>query len=250
MLWLVSWAFLIAGATSCGRPKYPSCDGDKDCKAPEKCVNKKCVECRDNMDCKEGHECGPTNPCQPRPGWCGSDADCGVFEVCKNNKCSACESDGECGPDGKCREGKCIRPGTCENDEDCAEDEDCVENRCVKFGSGTNIKLPSCPMAVIYFGFDVYTLTDEAKSLLQKNHDCLQGNKDRTVAVVGHTDPRGTIEYNIGLSDDRAQAVITYLSRLGVDPSRMRKVPKGSGEATGRDEAGYSKDRRVEFVWE
>ena len=49
---------------------------------------------------------------------------------------------------------------------------------------------------------------------------------------------------------DRAQAVITYLSRLGVDPARLRKVPKGSGEATGVEESGFAKDRRVDFTWE
>jgi peptidoglycan-associated lipoprotein len=249
--WLILLvALVIGGAVGCGRPKYPSCDGDKDCKAPEKCVNKKCVPCRDNMDCPEGQQCSATNSCEPLPGWCAGDNDCGVFEVCKNNKCSPCASDGECGPGGTCREGKCIRPGTCESDDDCPEDQDCVNNRCVRPGLGTNIKMPSCPMAPVYFGFDVYTLSDDAKALLQKNYECLQANRDRTVAVVGHTDPRGTIEYNISLSDDRAQAVVTYLGRLGVDPARLRKVPKGSGEATGSDEASYAKDRRVEFQWE
>lgn len=242
---------LIALAAACsGKPKYPSCDGDKDCKAPEKCVNKKCVQCRDNMDCKEGQQCNKAGSCEPIAGWCATDAECGIFEVCKNHKCSACTADAECGAGGKCRNGACIRPGVCEKDEDCPEDEDCVNNRCTKMGLGTTVNLPKCPLETIYFGFDVYTLSDEAKNQLQKNYDCLQANKDRKVAVVGHTDFRGTIEYNIGLSDDRAQAVLTYLSRLGVDPARLHKVPKGSGEATGRDEAGFAKDRRVEFVWE
>jgi outer membrane protein OmpA-like peptidoglycan-associated protein len=105
-------------------------------------------------------------------------------------------------------------------------------------------------MEKVYFGFDVYTLSDAAKQSLEKAYDCLQANKDRNIAVVGHTDARGTVEYNIGLSDDRAQAVITYLGRLGIDPARMHKVPKGSGEARGASEAGYAEDRRVEFVWE
>ncbi len=251
---LLAWlalVFTIVGTGACGgKPKYPTCDSDKDCKAPEKCVNKKCVQCRDDMDCKEGMSCSAEHTCEPKAGWCATDAECGVLEVCKNNQCTTCAADAECGPNGKCRSGKCIRPGTCETDEDCPEDQDCVSNRCTKVGIGTNVSLPKCPVEPIYFGFDVYTLTDEAKNIIQKNFDCLQANKDRNVAVVGHTDGRGTIEYNIGLSDDRAQAVMTYLSRLGVDPGRMRKVPKGSGDATGTDEAGYAKDRRVEIVWE
>jgi peptidoglycan-associated lipoprotein len=71
----------------------------------------------------------------------------------------------------------------------------------------------------------------------------------REVEVIGTTDARGPDEYNIGLSDDRAQAVVTYLTRLGVDASRLHKVPLGEGEATGTDEAGYAKDRKVRFQW-
>jgi peptidoglycan-associated lipoprotein len=245
---LLLFFFLVSAATCGGKPKYPSCDGDKDCKAKEHCVLKKCVQCADNTHCPKGQEC-VAGGCKMKAGYCDADSDCGPLEVCKNHKCTTCANDGECGPGGKCRNGKCIRPGGCETDEDCPEDQDCVNFRCVKPGGPTS-NIPKCPMDPIYFGFDVYTLTDEAKASLQKNFDCLQANKDRTIAVVGHTDARGTVEYNISLSDDRAQAVITYLGRLGVDPARMRKLPKGSAEAKGTDEAGYAKDRRVEFVWE
>lgn len=248
LVFMMGFVGLLAACS--GRPKYPSCDGDSDCKPPEKCVNKKCAQCRDDMDCKEGTACSVAHTCEPVAGYCTSDAQCGVFEVCKDHKCSSCVVDSECGPGGTCRAGKCIRPGACENDNDCPEDQDCIDNRCTKFGSGTTINIPKCPLDPVYFGFDVYTLADDAKNILSKNYDCLQANKDRRVSVAGHTDSRGTIEYNISLSDDRAQAVITYLSRLGVDPARLRKVPKGSGEATGVEESGFAKDRRVDFTWE
>jgi hypothetical protein len=240
-------AFGVLAGGCPGRPKYPSCDGDKDCKPKERCVMKKCVQCADDTHCPEGHQC-VEGGCKPVAGYCASDSDCGPLEVCKNNRCTTCANDGECGPGGRCRDGKCIRPGGCETDEDCPEDQDCVNFRCVKSGTpSTNIP---CPLEPVYFGFDVYTLTDPAKATLQKNYDCLQKAKERPVAVVGFTDSRGTVEYNIGLSDDRAQAVITYLGRLGVDPARMRKLPKGAAEAKGVDEAGFANDRRVEIVWE
>jgi peptidoglycan-associated lipoprotein len=245
---LLLFFFVVFAAGCPGKPKYPTCDGDKDCKPKERCINKKCLQCGDNTHCPEGHQC-VAGACKPTAGYCDSDNDCGPLEVCKNHKCTTCANDGECGPGGKCRNGKCIRPGGCETDEDCPEDQDCVNFRCVKPG-GLSANLPKCPLEPIYFGFDVYTLTDAAKTSLQKNYDCLQANKERTLAVVGHTDARGTVEYNISLSDDRAQAVITYLGRLGVDPARMRKVPKGSAEAKGADEAGFANDRRVEFQWE
>ena len=135
--------------------------------------------------------------------------------------------------------------GKCNSDEDCPEDQDCINGMCSKPTAAPG----ACALDPVYFGFDQYTLDDPARTTLQKDFECL-GTNQRTVAVVGMTDPRGTVEYNIGLSDDRAQAVITYLARLGIEPKRMRKVPKGSQDAKGVDESGYSKDRRVELTWE
>lgn len=243
---LLLFSFVVLWACG-GKPKYPSCDGDKDCKPKERCVLKKCVQCGDNTHCPEGTEC-VNGGCKPSAGFCNGDSDCGLLEVCKNHKCTSCENDGECGPGGKCRSGKCIRPGNCETDQDCPEDQDCVNFRCVKPGSTS--KKPSCALEPVFFGFDVYTLSDAAKTSLTKNFDCLKANPTSPVAVIGHTDARGTVEYNVTLSDDRAQAVITYLGRMGIDPARMHKVPKGAAEAKGVDEAGFANDRRVELVWE
>jgi peptidoglycan-associated lipoprotein len=171
--------------------------------------------------------------------------------VCKDQSCRACAADAECGEGGRCREGRCLRRGQCDTDEDCAEDEDCRNHVCLKArealtpGSDT----PKCTLQAVYFGFDQYVIAEDAKPLLQKNAECLS-TTPRGVAVVGMTDPRGTVEYNIGLSDDRAQAVMTYLSRLGIDPARLRKIPKGATEATGSDETGWALDRRVDLVWD
>ena len=63
---------------------------------------------------------------------------------------------------------------------------------------------------------------------------------------MGHTDPSGTDEYNIALSERRAQTVADYLARLGIDPARLQVVPKGETEPTW---LGDDKDRRVEFQW-
>jgi peptidoglycan-associated lipoprotein len=247
-LFWISWSVALLALAACPGPKYPACDGDKDCKAPEKCVNKKCVQCAADPDCGDGKTCN-AGQCVAVQGYCGSDSDCDPFQVCKNHKCTFCSADNECGPGGQCRAGKCLRKGFCDKDTDCGEDEDCVNNRCQKFSRPTS-GLPTCPLEAIYFGFDQYTLSDDGKNLLQKNFECLNANKTRNFAVVGYTDPRGTVEYNIGLSDDRAQAVATYLARLGIEPARMHKVPKGSGEAKGTEESGWAKDRRVEIQWE
>jgi peptidoglycan-associated lipoprotein len=246
---LVAWALvLLAAGCPDKKPKYPTCDGDDDCKTGERCVDKKCVQCATDKDCGEGKKC-VAGACQPVEGWCSGDGDCPDGKVCKNNACVACEADAECGEGGKCREGKCLRKGQCDTDEDCPEDQDCVNGFCVGSGGASTGQRPDCTLETVYFGFDQYTLADESKAQLERNFDCLS-KTTLSVYVIGHTDPRGTEEYNIGLSDDRAQAVITYLTRLGIDPARLTKTPKGSTEAKGADEAGWSKDRRVELQWQ
>jgi len=242
--WALALALMAAAACG-GKPKYPSCDGDQDCQDKEHCINKKCVQCGDDAHCPAGKYC-VNGACEPIKGYCGTDDDCTDGKVCKDHKCEACGNDGECGEGGKCQAGKCLRAGKCSTDEDCPEDQDCVNGTCQRAAAPAAAQ---CPLEPIYFGFDQYSLDDAARTTLQKNYDCLSSNK-RPVSVVGMTDPRGTVEYNIGLSDDRAQAVITYLARLGLDPQRMRKVPKGSQDARGSDESGWSKDRRVEFNWQ
>jgi peptidoglycan-associated lipoprotein len=70
------------------------------------------------------------------------------------------------------------------------------------------------------------------------------------VSLISHTDPRGTDEYNIALSDQRGRAVADYLSRLGIDAGRLRVIPKGEGEAIGSNESTWAQDRKVEFQWQ
>lgn len=243
-----AFAALLLGCPD-KKVKYPLCDGDKDCKRGEHCINKKCAKCSKDTDCALGEQC-TDGACQKRDDVCADDADCQNGQVCKDHKCTACQSNDECGPGGKCISGGCIKQGQCKSDDDCAEDEDCVNGACQKAKrGGGDSDLPKCELQPIYFGFDQYAVPEESKAILEKNAACLQ-QTTHAVSIIGYTDPRGPDEYNIGLSDDRAQAVITYLARLGVDPARMHKVPKGESEAVGTDENGWQKDRRVELKWE
>ena len=65
--------------------------------------------------------------------------------------------------------------------------------------------------------------------------------------LVGHTDPRGTDEYNLGLGTRRAESVRTYLQRLGVPATRLGPTTRGELDASGSDEAGWQRDRRVDL---
>jgi peptidoglycan-associated lipoprotein len=239
---VVTTCALLAAAGCGGKPKYPSCDGDKDCKKGEHCIDKKCVQCGDDSHCAEGETC-KAGACVKKG--CSTDDDCADGKVCKDGQCVACESDGECGPGGRCDNGACIRPGQCKKDEDCADDEDCIDGRCQGAGAGA---AGACNLTTVYFDFDTSVIREDSRSVLEANAQCLK-SANRASYVVGHTDPRGTEEYNIALADGRARAVADYLARLGIDPAKLQIVPKGEAEATGGDESTWTKDRRVEFEW-
>ena len=70
--------------------------------------------------------------------------------------------------------------------------------------------------------------------------------KGKPVSLIGRADPRGTEEYNLGLSSRRAHSVGEYLGRLGVGEHQLAELPRGALDATGTDEAGWAQDRRVD----
>jgi peptidoglycan-associated lipoprotein len=239
---------LVAGllaATSACKPDYPACDTDKDCKAKEFCVARKCQQCRNSQDCGEGREC-TNGKCNAIVGYCRDASQCQPGELCDRNRCRGCMSDGECPAGNICNAGRCGR-AECMKDEDCTQDKDCVRGRCIGTKK-TTIEGPPCPLETIYYGFNLSTLTGEATASLSKNAACLK-KTGRSIDLVGRADPRGTTEYNMALSDRRAQAARDYLRRAGIESTRLRPVPRGNLDATGTDEASWAKDRRVDSEW-
>jgi outer membrane protein OmpA-like peptidoglycan-associated protein len=100
---------------------------------------------------------------------------------------------------------------------------------------------------LITFDMDSATLTPEAKENLDEFAKALQDPKlsSATFEVDGHTDAYGEDEYNMELSERRAEAVIQYLSSLGVDTSNL--TAKGFGKTQPRAEDPYDAiNRRVE----
>ena len=237
------FAFAIS---SCGnKPKGPGCKTDKDCKAPLVCGDNQCVECNDNTQCPGGKRC-VAHSCQAKPE-CEHDKDCDPGLVCQAGTCKACSVDPDCGPGGRCDNGKCSQAKKCSKDDECADDEDCVNGFCLKGGrTGGTAGDASCPLQTVYFAFDQSAIETSERDRLDQNSQCIGKNKGKNVFLIGHTDSSGTEEYNIALSERRAQAVADYLARLGTDPARLQVVPKGETEPTGM---GDDKDRRVEFQW-
>ena len=235
--------FGFALVASCGdKPKAPGCKGDKDCKDGLHCAVNKCVECTEDSQCGKGKRCSD-NACVTAPE-CTKDDQCPNGQVCQAGKCKACASDGDC-PDGRCEAGACKRT-KCTKDEDCADDEDCVNGFCKRANAATNPGDVSCTLSTVYFAFDDSTIQASERDRLEANNACIEKTKGKGVFLVGHTDTSGTEEYNIALSERRAQSVADFLARLGSDPARMQVVPKGETEPTG---LGDDKDRRVEFQW-
>jgi peptidoglycan-associated lipoprotein len=241
-----TWVALLL-AVGC-KPKYPKCEGDKDCRTREFCVNGTCQQCRGNADCGRGKAC-VSGRCDPIPGWCEKAADCPPGQGCKDSRCAPCDRDDQCGG-GKCRAGRCLLPGQCVVDEDCPEGNECQEGRCVAPPPESPSTEGPCKLETVYFAFNQSVLTPQAVEAMGKNLACLRSAGTRSVRVEGHCDPRGTEEYNLALGDRRARATTTYFVHAGIAARRMRAVSKGKLEARGTDEASWAQDRRVDFFWE
>jgi peptidoglycan-associated lipoprotein len=99
-----------------------------------------------------------------------------------------------------------------------------------------------------HFDFDSADLTESEKNELQQLAKCLTTGplKGRSIRLTGRADPRGEQEYNMSLGAQRANNVVKYLSGLGVAPTQMAHTSRGELDATGTDEEGWRKDRRVD----
>ena len=99
------------------------------------------------------------------------------------------------------------------------------------------------------FDYDKDALTPEDRTVLDQLATCLTTGalKGKAISLIGRADPRGTEEYNLGLGSRRASSVSSYLEHLGVGQVQLGVTTRGSLDATGTDEAGWSKDRRVDI---
>jgi peptidoglycan-associated lipoprotein len=240
-------AALVIGAQAC-RPDYPTCETDKDCHGKEFCVARKCQQCRDSADCPAGNSCN-AGKCEKIAGYCTKKSDCPAGQECIANRCKPCAANSECPSGTYCVAGACSSKKPCKTEDDCAQNEDCVNGLCVP-GERAAVVPPvkECALDAVYFDFNESALTTDATAVLAKNSECMK-KVGRAVTLIGHTDPRGTQEYNLALSERRAQSVRDHLGRLGVDGPKMTILPRGSLDAKGTDEPSWAQDRRVDFNW-
>ncbi|MEX5286708.1 peptidoglycan-associated lipoprotein Pal [Acinetobacter towneri] len=105
---------------------------------------------------------------------------------------------------------------------------------------------------VVHFDYDSSELSNDDYQTLQAHAQFLMANANSKVALTGHTDERGTREYNMALGERRAKAVESFLITSGVNAGQLEAVSYGKEMPVnpGHDENAWKENRRVEINYE
>lgn len=120
--------------------------------------------------------------------------------------------------------------------------------------SRNSISDPSHPLArrIIFFGYNSAEIAQDSIALLEQHAQYLAKFRDVRVRLEGHTDERGSREYNIALGDNRSRGVARVLQLQGVDAGQFSTLSYGEEVPLdeGKGESAYRRNRRVELVYE
>ncbi len=105
-------------------------------------------------------------------------------------------------------------------------------------------------LVTVYFDYDKSTLSTASRDSLKGNAEWMMANAKVSVQIEGHTDSRGSIEYNLALGERRANSVKAYLQSLGVPAARLKTISYGKERplVSGDSEDAWAKNRRANFV--
>ena len=119
--------------------------------------------------------------------------------------------------------------------------------------AGSPLEDPDSPLSnqTVYFDFDSAEIRPEDKELLAAHAEFLAANPEVSVVLEGHTDERGSREYNLALGERRAKAVQQLLTLQGAARDQVEVVSFGEERpaAAGHDESAWAQNRRVELVY-
>jgi peptidoglycan-associated lipoprotein len=103
----------------------------------------------------------------------------------------------------------------------------------------------------VYFDYDSFAVREEFRPLLTAHAKYLQANRPTRVTLQGHTDERGSREYNIALGQRRADAVKNLMQLLGGTEVQIETVSFGKEKpkVEGHDESAWAQNRRVEIIY-
>ncbi len=112
---------------------------------------------------------------------------------------------------------------------------------------------PNSPLSkqVIYFDFDSAEILDAHRFVIEAHAAYMAENPGSAVTLEGHTDERGSREYNLGLGERRSQSVRRMLVLLGAQGGQLQTVSYGEEkpEVDGHDESAWKYNRRVVLVY-
>lgn len=102
-----------------------------------------------------------------------------------------------------------------------------------------------------YFAFDKSEIRDEDRPAIEANAQYLVNHPDAKTLIEGHTDPRGSREYNIALGERRSKAIQELLKEQGVQSSQIRLISYGAEKlaSNGHSDSDYQLDRRGVLVY-
>jgi OOP family OmpA-OmpF porin len=124
-------------------------------------------------------------------------------------------------------------------------------DRCPNTPKGATVNQYGCwaYQGDILFDFDKYDIKPSAYPILDEALMVYEKNPGLKVEIQGYTDNTGSNEYNLGLSQRRAEAVEKYLEGRGVDPDAISAKGYGSANPVASNDtpAGRAQNRRVEF---
>lgn len=105
---------------------------------------------------------------------------------------------------------------------------------------------------VVYFAFDSNDLTEQDMRVLKVHAKYLLDHPKQHIRIAGHTDARGSREYNIALGERRANAVMRFLETKGIPASRMTTVSYGKEQPidAGNTEQAWAQNRRAALEYE
>ncbi len=119
--------------------------------------------------------------------------------------------------------------------------------------TGHPLDNPASPLStkVIYFAFDSSAVEPQYEAVIAAHGAYLAANSGVSIIVEGHADERGTREYNVALSERRANTVQNLLALQGASANQTEAVALGEEKpvAMGHDESSWSLNRRVELIY-
>jgi len=125
--------------------------------------------------------------------------------------------------------------------------ESAVQDKLVPISQAGELK---AALDKIYFDFDAYVLSQDARDTLVKNAGLMKNTRDVKVRIEGNCDERGSDEYNLALGEKRAKAAMQYLVTMGIPAERFSVISYGKEKPSdpGHTEEAWAKNRRDEFV--